>query len=113
MFERKILVTYQRAQHLLDANRELLGDALKRDNRDLWVLDVGPNQVLPIGYLSLRLVGFKDALEASEVRQKYNAIEVVAKNRDLACTCDGGWKGRQIGYREFLTEFFVESFGRS
>ena len=48
VFERKILVADKRAQHLFNAKRELLCHALERYYWNVRVLDVGPNQILPV-----------------------------------------------------------------
>src|SRR5881628_2755100 len=104
MLEGKIFVADQRAQHLLDAARELLSDALERYYRDVRVLDVGPNQVLPVRNLSLGFVGFEYALEPAEVREQNDAIEVIAKNCDFARANNRFWKRRQVRHAQVLTQ---------
>src|SRR6266571_5819152 len=112
MFQRKILVADRRAQHFLHAQRELLRHALEGDDWNVGVLDVGPDQLSPIRHVTIGFVGLKHALEPGEVRQQHDAIELVAKDRDLSGANNRARQRLQIGHAQILSQLLLESLGR-
>src|SRR5437588_4633025 len=110
MFERKILISNQLPHNLLDSTRVLLSHSLESYNWNVGILDVSPDQVPPIWHHSARFISSKNSLEAVEVRQKNDTVEIIAQNCNFAGSSYRRRKRRKLRYDELLTEFLSESF---